>query len=184
MYPVFDQEQKRKQLKARYNRRFFFGAHIVVYLLLIILSWTLPILSTLATITVLLLIPHALYVIYKEYRYWMVKRVDQELSGESSATDPLAKRKRYPQAAEATSFNRLMDTDEYEQVDDYDDKRKNYPADEKRKKYADDKKSERLKDKSSKKRRKKRRKFELDLDFDTDEFDVKKLMKKLKDIVD
>lgn len=188
-YYDYNEETIRKQIKQRYNRRFYLIAHVGVLAMIYVASLILPALGMIATLTFLALIPHVLYVAYQEYRDWIEHKVDQELyeqnAPEYSATE---KRKRY-----ADDYGYGESEVRYEITDDgelapisqstpYSDKPKR-----KAKSYDDDydtrshKKSREYREYDDRKRRKKDKKRRK---FDTDEFDLKKVVKKIIDIVD
>lgn len=172
MYYDYDQEQIRKQLKQRYNRRFFLGAHTAVLLVTLFLAWIEPNLTGLTVLVMLPLIPHALQVAYKEYRYWLEHKVEREIHQNhvKEAYSP-GKRKHYAEEDMQAATFRLTDDGEIEEV-----RPSRVRCDEftENKHQVERKRVERKRRTPEKKRR----------DDDSDEFDVKKFLKKLKDIID
>lgn len=174
MYYDNEQNELRQQIKQRYNRRFFLIAHIVVFLVSLIVIWIAPDLRFLSVLLLMTLILHGLFVAYREYRDWLVNKVERELYTNDRFEYVDEKRKRYPEGDSDHTQFRLTDDGEIEPV--YSTKAKrgkwNVPLTEGRKTYQNE---------AQQKRRKKPKQWRED---DTDEFDVKKLLKKLKDIVD
>ena len=167
MYYDYDQEQIRKQLKQRYNRRFFLAAHIAVLLVTLFLAWIVPNLTDLPVLVMLALIPHALHVAYKEYRYWLEHKVEREIHQNQviEAYSP-GKRKRYVEEEMQAATFRLTDDGEIEEV---------RPSRVRRDGLTENKhQGERKRRTPEKKRR----------NDDSDEFDVKKFLKKLKNMID
>jgi hypothetical protein len=171
MYDYRDTEQRRKQIKQRYNRRFFIGTHIVALVLVAVLQFFGLPLGAISALLAIALVPHLVYVAYLEYRDWLEVKVDRVLHGTDDHYPGSEKRKRYPSESTGEPTFRLLDDGEIEQV--YPQKQPHY-EEERSKPYKKQDKKDRKRRKPSKKRRK----------FDTDEFDVKKILKKLKDIVD
>ncbi|MEL7233910.1 MAG: hypothetical protein AAGK74_05410, partial [Chloroflexota bacterium] len=89
-----DTEQRRQQIKRRYNRRFFLGIHVAALLMIVVLQWFGLPLGFLIPLLAVALIPHALYVAYLEYRDWLEHRVDAELYADDAGFEPDGKRKR------------------------------------------------------------------------------------------
>ncbi|MFW5692474.1 MAG: hypothetical protein ACOCX3_03900 [Chloroflexota bacterium] len=188
---MFDDTDIRHKLRQRYNRRFFIGIHVALLLLLLIAGRFLPVVGGLLTALVfLLLLPHALYVLYREYRDWLERRIDKELYRHQQA-EMVGKRKRYPEAYEETPAFRLTDDGEIEPVTGdgtgrgYD---QPYPVQTASRDH-DASPSQR----SGKPRRRGRKDDTDEWDVkprrrgrkdDTDEWDVKRLLKKVKDILD
>lgn len=165
---MFDETYMRHKLKQRYNRRFFVGAHVA----LLIAGLFLPVVGDFLTALVfVLLIPHALYVAYREYHDWLERRIDREIYGHHQA-EMFDKRKRYPESYEDTSAFRLTDDGEIEPVNGSKAKR-GYDQ-------ASPVYTSRDRD-TSQQPVKPRRRGRKD---DTDEWDVKRLFKKVKDILD
>ena len=151
MYYDFDLEQARKELKERYNRRFFIGAHIAAFIMSLIASSFLPGINIVMAAILATLMPHILYVAYHEYRHWVEKEVERTLY----APVQTQKRKRY-----ANEYG--VDDGTFRLTDDGEIQPTHTPTQTYRPPI----------------REKKRRKD------DSDEFDVKKLLKELKDVVD
>ena len=168
MYYDDDRAQIRKRLKQRYNRRFFLGAHIAVLLVSLFLAWIAPNLTGLTVLVMLTLIPHALEVAYKEYRYWLEHKVEREIhQNQMTEVYSHGKRKRYAEEdMESTSTFSLTDDGEIEEV--------RTP----RVRQGEFQGYKHQAERNRRTRETKRR------DDDSDEFDVKKLLKKLKDIID
>lgn len=187
----YNEEHLRRQIKQRYNRRFFFIAHVGVLAMIYVASLLLPALSLFATVTFLALIPHVVYVAYQEYRAWVEHKVEQELvEQDSTYYAGTVKRKRY-----ADDYDAYEQDVRYELTDDgelapvshsdpysekpkrkarsYEHDRDEYDYDRRNHKKSRDY-DERKRDKRSKKRSK----------YDTDEFDIKSIVKKIIDIVD
>ncbi len=167
----YDEEQQiRQEMKQRYNRRFFLLAHLGLLLFGLIIGGFIPSLSGISLFILLALIPHLLYAGYGEYQDWLSRKVDRELYRRDKARQSTEKRKRYQADAYGIGQYQLTDDGELEPI--HQPKMKHNRLSDS---YRDDKEySDHKSRKSSKKRRK----------YDTDEFDVKKLFKKLKDIVD
>ncbi len=171
-------DDTRARIKARYNRRFYVGAHLAALLMLILVSAFVPWMGMVTLTLGLALIPHALYVAYKEYTDWVERRVDDEMYG------PPAKAKRYPEDEVEPGGFRLTDDGEIEPIgpekpkNGYDQPRAYSREDARRSRqrgYDDDDDDDR-RDRHEKKRRRRK--------HDTDEFDVKEIFEKLKDIID
>ena len=182
MYYDYEQEQIRKQLKQRYNRKFFLGAHITILIMALLLASAIPSLQILVVVISVALIPHMIYVAYFEYHRWLEKKIDRELHRNQQMSYVPDKRKRYQHEPAGQPTFRLTDDGEIEQVPHEVDAHYQHQStthdaytDSKKKAYKEKKRKD---DSKYRKREKKRRKF------DTDEFDVKKLLKKIKDIVD
>lgn len=180
-------EQLRREMKARYNRRFLLALHIGLVPFLIIAARLMSALGFMIVPVTLLLIPHVVWVIYLEYRTWRDARIDRKLYALQEEMMP-DKRKHYPEPAERTGF-RLSDDGELEPVYDNDwNSRDERPAEDGWQRPDDAQRSRRAsanwrtpEDRPGKRRKddgKRRR------DDDTDEFDFRSLMKKLRDIID
>lgn len=167
MYYDYDQEQIRKQIKQRYNRRFFLGAHMAVLLVTLFLAWIAPNLTGLIVLVMLAIIPHALQVAYKEYRYWLEHKVEREID-QNEVTEAYSpgKRKRYVEEDIQAAAFRLTDDGEIEEV---------RPSRVRRDEFTENKHQVERKRRTPEKKR---------WEDDSDEFDVKKFLKKLKDIID
>lgn len=176
----------RQQIKHRYNRRFFLGAHIVVLLVLLAAVWFAPSLRLLALAAFVTLLPHALYVAYAEYRGWLSHRVERELDDryypEPYYEYETAKRKRYP--VDGDDYDplhyRLTDDGEIEPVNRRVAEDDVPPEVSGRGRYDRRRTARYTRDSRSRPRKPSKRRYK----DDTGEFDVKKLLKKLKDIVD
>ncbi len=202
---MFDDTDIRHKLRQRYNRRFFMAAHVALLLLLLIAGRFLPVVGGLLTALVfLLLLPHAFYVMYREYRDWLERRIDNELYRHQQA-EMAGKRKRYPEAYEETPAFRLTDDGEIEPVTgdgtgrDYD---QPYPVQTASRDVSPSQRSGKPRRRGRKddtdewdvKPRRRGRKDDTDewdvkprrrgRKDDTDEWDVKRLLKKVKDILD
>lgn len=163
-------EHIRKQMKQRYNRRFFIVAHAILLLLTLIAAGLFPPLGPAVLMLALALIPHALYLAYKEYRDWLEDRIERELDRKASQTYEAGKRKRYADEAAPSTF-RLTDDGEIEEV----------RAEAPRRDWDFEDRRAAPRRTSSDTRREKPRRRERD---DSDEFDLKKLMKKVKKVKD
>jgi len=184
MYYDYDEEQIRKQLKRRYNRKFFLAAHFVVLTMTLLITFALPSLRIIVILMGLALIPHIIYVAYYEYHRWLEGRIERELYQAEQPPYMTEKRKRDHHDAVDEARFRLTDDGEIVEVPAaYEDTAQRHRSerdtyDRKERKPAAYREEKRYSEYKSRKREKKRRKD------DTDEFDVKKLLKKLKDIVD
>ncbi len=174
MYDPQEREYTRHELKQRYNRRFFIAAHIIVVILLLPVVLFVPGLRLLLVVAALTLLPHALYVAYGEYQHWVEHKLDRKLHGG-------AKPKRYPEERVEPSQFRLTDDGEIEPVAAAKPKRKlesqpqPRPQPRSRRRLEDDEEERETRRQDKRRRRRK---------DDTDEFDVKSLLEKLKDLVD
>jgi hypothetical protein len=172
-YDIHDEDALRRDLRQRYLRRFALGAHIAVILALAPLSLFLPLLGWLALIAAVALLPHALYIAWYEFRFWLDHKVEREVAQQSRAA---GKRKRYeadlPPAGPAL---RLTDDGELEAVP----VRTAYHTHDDEDSYTESASGSAREE--SRKRRKGRKRSAM---FDTDEFEIPDLLKKLKDIVD
>ena len=172
----YNHDDIRGQLRKRYNRRFFLVAHLISLIVMFTLALFVSGINILAVIITLAFIPHAIFVIYHEYQYWLDHRIEREL--DNSMMLPEKSKRHLPNQSHSDAF-RLTDDGEIEPVHAKQIKTEKPIS---RQKYSrrydrnDDK--DHKKSYKSHKRDKKRRKY------DTDEFDVKKLLKKLKDIID
>lgn len=164
----YEQEKYRKQLKQKYDRRFVFTAHVLIFLVTAFIGIVIPNLGVIILVSGITLIPHTLFVVLSEYENWLAYQVERKFF--TGPEDSISKRKHYPEDDYERVMYRLSDDGEIEEVPmtyvaNQEDQRTpaymdNQPDDKKRKRY------------------KKHRKD------NTDEFDVKKLLKKIKDIVD
>lgn len=166
-----DETYIRQKLKARYNRRFFLAAHLALLFALLIASPLLRALAGLILPVFVLLLPHALYVAYREYKDWLERRIDREVYGHDEA-DWGGKRKRYPDAHHDEPAFRLTDDGEIEPVSGGKAKR-GYDAPPARHERRQPDRPPRHADT--------RRRGRKD---DTDEWDLKRLFKKVRDILD
>ncbi len=203
MYPEYDQEHIRQEIKQRYNRRFFLATHGGVLLLALLIAWMIPTLlsiplltmlvSIIAIVVFIMLVPHAIYVGYHEYQYWLDHKVDQHLTPEQWEADPIMqKQKRYAGDELTGGRFQLTDDGELEEVfptrpdPEYDERK--ITKSKRDKSYRSESDHDEREEKARRKLRKKdkkRRKLDLDLDLDIDlDFDAKKIFKKLKDIID
>jgi hypothetical protein len=196
MYPEYDQEHIRQEIKQRYNRRFFLATHGGGLLLALVIAWVIPMLTSIAILTMLfviiailvfiMLIPHAIYVGYHEYQYWLDHKVDQQLRPEQWEDDPTGqKQKRYAGDELTGGRFQLTDDGELEEVlpsTTLQDRSYSSESDYREPKTKLSKKEKKATQKL-RKQEKSRREIDLDLDIDLD-FDVKKLFKKIKDIID
>ena len=179
MYPDHREEQMRKQIRQRYNRRFFLAVHVGTLIACVLLLGLLPALQIVLALGLLALIPHLIYVAYLEYRDWLERKIDRELGHSASDNDayPLNKRKRYPEGMQSSKRFRLTDDGEIETYSaptaGVFEKGKNDSSASGYQRRDDEKSRSR---KNEKKRRRK--------DDDTDEFNVKELLEKVKDFLD
>ncbi len=180
----YDNEKLRAQIRRRYTRRFFLGAHGAVLIFSMVLAVIVPELALLLPLAVITFIPHALYVAYHEYHYWVEHKIDKKIYGDPLSVDPhtTTKRKRYADDFVDEPTFRLTDDGEIEEVP------PTFKAKRGQTDYTVTQERDSRRERSSSKKRdhdkKRRKKDKKRRKFDTDEFDVKKLLKKFKDIID
>jgi hypothetical protein len=154
-----------------------------VLLLMLAAVWIAPGLRLLALAAFVTLLPHALYAAYAEYRGWLSHRIERELDNHYPAPYyETGKRKRYP--VDGDDYDplhyRLTDDGEIEAVHRRDPVDEVPPEVSGRGRYDRRRTARYTRDTRSRPRKPSKRRYK----DDTGEFDVKKLLKKLKDIVD
>lgn len=176
-----DRNSRIRELKRRYNRRFRLALHGAAWLALLIASAFVAWLGGLAALALLALIPHALVVAWQEYQDWLKRHVTQQVDALDTHDAAPGKRKRYESDADplGPARFRLTDDGEIEPVSDGQAMGDVPPKAKRGAASSSSRPVARPADEPPHKRRGQRRR-----DDDTDEFNVRALFKKLKDLVD
>ena len=87
MYYVDDYEMIRQQTKQRHNRLFLLKAHTTVILSITVVLWLIHGAMALKLLFLLTLIPHSLYVGYKELQHWIDRKSGRRLYDEANGYD-------------------------------------------------------------------------------------------------
>ena len=175
----YNHDDIRGQIRRRYNRRFFLGAHLISLVVMFVMALFVPRIGVFTVLLALAFIPHAIFVIYGEYQYWLDHRIERELDDSMMMSE---KPKRHlPNQPQSEAF-RLTDDGEIEPVHSRQiEKEKPALRQQHSRRYERDDDDDERKQAYKSRRRKRDKKHRKD---DTDEFDVRKLLKKLKDIID